>query len=135
MSCADEVVYQAVAPGEPEQNGRCCLNGVGVDVAPVVVTGVEFEAVVRVPVDGCTIGDVPVGPLVADGLELDVNGEMRRKIASDAPEFLSPVRRQLLFECTNNLRRCCRVKTKGRAYRCGVGFEIPAVVVTFLSKV
>ena len=103
-----------VQPFGPEAKGRWCLTGTRIWV--------------RASVGGCTIGDVPVGPLVADGLELDVNGEMRRKIASDAPESLSPVRRQLLFECTNNLRRCCRVKTKGRAYRCGVGFEIRGVL-------
>ena len=84
MSCAEEVVYQAVSPGEPEQNGRCCLNGVGVDVASVVVTRVEFEAVVRVPVGGSTIGEV-VGPLVADGLKLDVSDETRRKTAQTHP--------------------------------------------------
>ena len=70
MSCAEEVVYQAVTPGEPEQNGRCCLNGVSVDIASVVVAAAALGgssrdfAVVGRPNPGSEL----VGPLAAGGL-------------------------------------------------------------------
>ena len=70
MSCAEEVVYQAVTPGEPEQNGRCCLNGVSVDTVSVVVTA----AVLGVSLRGFGVvgrpnpGSEVVGPLAAGGL-------------------------------------------------------------------
>ena len=79
MSCADDVVYHEVTPGEPEQNGRCCLNGVVAGAGFVVLSGVAR----RVSVGGSTIGET-VGPLVALGLELDVSGEIRRKMTADA---------------------------------------------------
>ena len=78
MSCAEEVVYQAVAPGEPEQNGRCCLNGVGVGIVSVVIAGVA------VLTGGSPMIGSVVGPLVAGGLEFDVSGETRQRITSDA---------------------------------------------------
>ena len=80
MSCAEEVVYQVVTPGEPEQNGRCCLNGVGRDMESVMVVGPA-----AVLTDGSVmIGSEVVGPLVTGGLELDVSGETRQRINSDA---------------------------------------------------
>lgn len=72
MSCVEEVVYQAVTPGEPEQNGRCCLNGVG--VVFIVIAGVVVLADISV-----TIGPEVVGPLIAGRLELDVSGKTRKK--------------------------------------------------------
>ena len=77
MSCVEEVVYQVVTPGEPEQNGRCCLNGISSEMAPIVAAGTA------VSVDGSAI-DSEVGPLVAGGLGPDVSGETRKKITSDA---------------------------------------------------
>ena len=70
----DEVVYQVVTPGEPEENGRCCLNGVGVDVGSVVIAG---AAVFRVLVGGP--GSETVGPLVSGRLELEVSRETRQR--------------------------------------------------------
>lgn len=78
MSCAEEVVYQVVKPGEPEQNCRCCLNGVNVNVASVVGAG---GAVLRAFVGGSrgpTVDSEMVGPLVAGGLEPDVSCRTRK---------------------------------------------------------
>jgi len=74
MSCAEEVVYQVVTPGEPEQNGRCCLNGVGRDRGSVMTVG---PAAVLADGSAIVIDSEVVGPLVTGGLELDVSGETR----------------------------------------------------------
>ena len=68
------MVYQAVTPGEPEQNGRCCLNGVGPEVSRV---GVTVEVVVGGP--GSMAGAGTVGWSVVEWLGLDVRGENDEK--------------------------------------------------------
>ena len=64
MSWVEEVVYQAVTPGEPEENGRSCLNGVNAEVVPVAIMGAA------VLLGGSMIDIEVVGPLVAGGLGL-----------------------------------------------------------------
>ena len=63
ISSVEEAVYQLVTPGEPEQNGLCCLNGVDVDVVLVAVGGLVIGS-------GSTLDSEVVGPPVVDGLEL-----------------------------------------------------------------
>jgi len=75
---------------------------------------------------GSTIGEM-VGPLVAGGLELDVSGETRQKVTSDALQSLSPIGRQLLLERTDDLRRRCKVQIEGRAYRSSIRFKVCGV--------
>ena len=75
MSLGDELVYQVVIPGDPDENGRSCLNGVGVGV-PVGFATVEMGA--RVSEARWSIGSEVVGPLVPTGgvlkrLKLDVS--------------------------------------------------------------
>ena len=55
MECAEEVVYQVVTPGEPEENGRCCLNGVDVDSLSAAVVQGGLEAGGRVLAGGSPI--------------------------------------------------------------------------------
>jgi hypothetical protein len=62
MSQAVEVVYHVVTPGDPDENARCCLNGVRLDVEDEAVgggggTGAD-EGGMTVAGVGCTI--VPV---------------------------------------------------------------------------
>lgn len=76
MSCTEEVVYQTVAPGEPEENGRCCLKGVGVDIMSEEAE--TSEAWVGASVGRPEVGSGVVGPLVAGGLEFDVGGKTRQ---------------------------------------------------------
>ena len=70
ISSGEEVVYQDVTPGEPEQNGRCCLNGVGPVVSRV---GVVVETFVG------SAGSGMVDRSVVGRLELDVRGETWKK--------------------------------------------------------
>jgi hypothetical protein len=83
MSSVEEVVYQMVTPGEPEQKGRCCLNGVNGDELVLVMGKVALEVEAR-ELAGCEsvgrseIGWEMVGPVVVGGLRPDVSdGETR----------------------------------------------------------
>jgi len=88
MSSVEEVVYQMVTPGEPEQKGRCCLNGVNGDELVLVMGKVALEVEAR-ELAGCSeagcesvgrseIGWEMVGPVVVGGLRPDVSdGETR----------------------------------------------------------
>ena len=69
----DEVVYQEVNPGEPEQKGRCCLNGVGVGAVSTAVVEMVLS-----PGDSLIDSGV-VGPLALGGLKLDVSGGSRNE--------------------------------------------------------
>ena len=58
MSFGEALVYHVVTPGDPEENGCSCLNGVGVDDSVgFVMSGIDAD------VSG--IGSLAVGPLVA----------------------------------------------------------------------
>lgn len=77
MSWAVEVVYHVVMPGDPDENGRCCLNGVRLGEVDVEGAGidVEVEAALKMEVAG-TIGST-VSPFAGGGrleLGLHVNG-------------------------------------------------------------
>lgn len=67
MSWVEEVVYQVVTPGDPDENARCCLNGVRFEGGEVgrPEAGLVGAWVVSV---GCTIGST-AGPLAGGWLE------------------------------------------------------------------
>lgn len=80
ISWAVEVVYQVVMPGDPDENARCCLNGVRLDAAEVECRGAGTEAEAAAGVGGtgaevdeaevvgvrCAIGSM-VGPFGGGG--------------------------------------------------------------------
>ena len=64
MLFGEALVYHVVIPGDPDENGRCCLNGVCVGVPAGFAT---IEMGVTVLGSSSTIGSEVVGPLVAAG--------------------------------------------------------------------
>ena len=92
MPSTEDVVYQVVTPGDPEENGRCCLNGVDNDALFAAGERSALFEARGVSTGGSMIefGSATVGPLFTGGPELDVR--------DTAKKYLNPVRRTLALE-------------------------------------